>query len=86
MIGGWYPVFFDDFSTSKLNDIVLQINSGKVGSIQMQYDRNSELAKKIAEQIQLQTGISVKLLQSSPPDSTMVNYERNRVTAIIRSK
>ncbi|WP_231969672.1 hypothetical protein [Polynucleobacter necessarius] len=86
MVGGWYPVFFDDYSPSKLNEIVARIKEGKVASIQIQYDRNSELAKKLAAQIETQTSMSASLLQSSPPDSTTVSYERNQVTAIIRSK
>ena len=86
MAGGWYPIFFDDYSSNKLNEIIARIKEGKVASIQIQYDRNSELAKKLAAQIETQTSMSASLLQSSPPDSTTVSYERNRVTAIIRSK
>ena len=86
LIGGWYPVFFDEYSVNKLNEIVARIKEGKVASIQIQYDRNSELAKKLATQIEAQTSMSVSVIQGSPPDSSAVSYERNRVTAIIRSK
>ena len=86
LVGGWYPVFFDDYATNKVDDIITRAKEGKVASIQIQYDRNSDLAKKIAKQIEDQTGIQPNLLQSSPPDSATVTYERNRVIAIIRSK
>lgn len=86
MVGGWYPVFFDDYATNKIDDIIARVKEGKVASIEIQYDRNSDLAKKIAKQIEVQTGTQVSLLQSSPPDSATVSYERNRVIAIIRSK
>ena len=86
MVGGWYPVFFDDYALNKVDEIIARAKEGKVASIEIQYDRNSDLAKKLAKQIEVQTGIQVSLLQSSPPDSATVSYERNRVIAIIRTK
>ena len=86
LVGGWYPVFFDDYASNKVDEIITRVKEGKVASIQIQYDRNSDLAQKIAKQIEAQTGMPSSLLQSSPPDSTSVSYERNRVIAIIRSK
>ncbi len=86
MVGGWYPIFFDEYSSSKVDQLINSIKEGRVASIEIQYDRNSDLAKKIAAQIGAQTSITPSLLHSSPPDSTMVTYERNRVTAIVRSQ
>jgi endonuclease G len=86
LIGGWYPVFFDAYSSSKLNGVIDSIKAGKVESIQVQYDRNESLAKQIVLQIESQTNLKVTLMQSSPPESATVSYERNRVTLIIRSK
>ena len=85
-IGGWYPVFFDDYSTSKLNSVIANIKAGKVASIQVQYDRNENLAKQLASQIESQTNLQASLMQSSPPESPTITYERNRVILIIRSK
>jgi endonuclease G len=86
LMGGWYPVFFDDYSASKLNSVIANIKSGKVASIQIQYDRNEALAKQIASQIESQANLQASLIQSSPPESPSVTYERNRVTLIVRSK
>ncbi len=85
-VGGWYPVFFDGYSPSKINEILNNVKSGKVASIQIQYDRNENLAKQIASQIESQTKLEVTSIQSSPPESATVTYERNRVTLIVRSK
>ena len=85
-VGGWYPVFFDAYSSSKLNGVIDSIKAGKVESIQVQYDRNENLAKQIALQIESQTPLKTSMIQSSPPESATVTYERNRVTLIIRSK
>ena len=86
LVGGWYPIFFDEYSPEKVNALIAHIQEGRVSSVQIQYDRNSELAKKIAAQIESQTTLFVSPIQSSPPDSASVTYERNRVTAIVRSK
>jgi endonuclease G len=86
LMGGWYPVFFDQFSPQKVTAIVSNIRSGKVVSIQIQYDRNYELAQKLAQEIQAQGLMQVSLAQSSPPDSSTVSYERDRVTVIVHTK
>lgn len=86
IMGGWYPVFFDNYDANKVNGIIAQAKAGRIASIQIQFDRNSDLANKLASQIEVQGGITANFIQSSPPDSPSVSYESNRVTAIIRSK
>ena len=86
MVGDWYPVFFDQYSAEKLVALVSNIKAGKVASVQIQYDRNLELAQKLAQEIQTQGLLQATLSHSSPPDSSNVIYERNRVTAIVRSR
>ncbi len=86
LIGAWYPIFFDGESPQKMSELTNQIREGKVASVQIQYDRNRELAQKLASQLQSQTQMQAELIQSSPPESPGVQYERARVTAIVRSK
>ena len=86
LIGGWYPVFFDEYSPGKANEIVATIKEGKVASIQIQYDQNQGLATRLAQYIESQTDIRISLTQNSPPESATVAYERNRVTAIVHTK
>lgn len=85
-VGGWYPVFFDQYSSEKLAAMISSIKAGRISSVQIQYDRNAELAQKLFKEIQAQGMIEATLSQSSPPDSPTVSYERNRVTVIVRSK
>lgn len=85
-VGGWYPVFFDQYLADKVDEIISKIKDGKVLSVQIQYDRNADLAKHIARHIESQTSMTVTLIQSSPPESATVSYERNRVVTIIHSK
>jgi endonuclease G len=86
IVGGWYPIFFDHYSPDKLAALAANIKAGKVVSVQIQYDRNLELAQKLAQEIQVQSALQATLSQSSPPDSPNVVYERNRVIVIVRSK
>jgi endonuclease G, mitochondrial len=86
LMGGWYPVFFDAYSASKLNSVIDNIKTGKVASIEIQYHRNESLAKQITSQIEAKTHLQPNLIQSSPPESTTATYENNRVTLIVRSK
>ena len=86
VMGGWYPVFFDQYSSEKVAALISNIKSGKVASIELQYDRNLNLAQSLAKEIEAQSSIVVTLSQSSPPDSPNVTYERNRVIAIVRTK
>jgi endonuclease G len=86
LVGGWYPIFFDQYSPEKIQALIANINSGKVASLEIQYDQNLPLANKLAQQITTETRLQVSLAQSSPPDSPGVTYERNRVTIIVRSK
>ena len=86
LVGGWYPVFFDQYSPDKVTAITSNIKAGKVASIELQYDRNEVLAQKLIQEIQALSSLKVTLSQSSPPDSPNVIYERNRVIAIVRTK
>jgi endonuclease G len=86
VLGGWYPVFFDHYSPEKIAALISNIKSGRVASIELQYDRNLKLAQNLAQEIEAQSPILVTLSQSSPPDSPNVTYERNRVIAIVRTK
>jgi endonuclease G len=85
-LGGWYPIFFDQYSPEKVAAIISNITAGRVAGVQIQYDRNLELAQKLAQEIQVQSSLQVTLSQSSPPDSHNVSYERHRVIAIVHSK
>lgn len=85
-LGGWYSIFFDQYSPEKVSAIISNIQAGRVASMELQYDRNLQLAQNLAKEIEAQTQMQVRLSQSSPPDSPNVSYERNRVVAIAHSK
>jgi endonuclease G len=86
LVGGRYPIFFDQYASEKVSAIISHIKAGKIFSLQIQYDQNRELAQRLAQEIEAQSFIKVTLSHSSPPDSSIVSYERNRVTAIVHSR
>jgi endonuclease G len=86
LVGGWYPIFFDQYSLEKVSAIISQVKVGRVFSVQIHYDQNRELAQRLAQEIEAQSLIKVTLSHSSPPDSSIAGYERNRVIAIVHSK
>ena len=86
VVGGWYPVFFDQYSPEKLAAIISNIKAGRTASIELQYDRNLKLAQNLAQEIQAKSSIPLTLSQSSPPDSPTVSYERKRVVAVVHTK
>jgi endonuclease G len=86
LVGGWYPIFFDEYSPEKVATIISNIKAGKIASVQIQYDRNLGLAQKLADEISAKSALQITFSQSSPPDSPNVSYERNRVTAIVHAK
>ena len=85
-VGGWYPIFFDTYSTKKVDDLNAHIKAGKVARIQIEYDQNADLAKRIAAALQTDNGVRIELTQNSPPASSTVQYERNRVSVIVHQK
>jgi endonuclease G, mitochondrial len=86
IVGGWYPVFFDAYSAKKVNALSALIKAGKVARIQIQYDQNTDLAKRIAAELELESSDVIELTQSSPPASPTIQYERNRVSVIVHQK
>lgn len=86
LVGGWYPIFFDEYSPEKLKALNANIAAGRVASVAIQYDRNRDLAQQIAQAIELKNSMMVTLAQTSPPSSTDAIYDRNRVLVIVHSK
>jgi len=60
-VGAWYPIFFDDESPNKMSNLISQIQEGRVASVQIQYDRNRDLAQKLKAQIQTKTQIAQEI-------------------------
>lgn len=70
MMGGWYPVFFNEYDESKVQSIIKNIQSGRVAKVIISYDLSYDLAKKILTNIKAQTTLDIEFKQVKPEDST----------------
>ena len=85
LVGGWYPVFFDQYSESGVAQVVSSIKAQKVKRILISFDKNKSLALKIGQYIYAQTKFSPEFQYNHHEDDT-ARYDHNRVVLIIWSK
>lgn len=84
-VGGWYPVFFNDFDSNKLNDIIERNKNGNIASINIIYDQNTSLAMQINNYLSSK-GIKANLTQEKTKDTPTVQYNHEQVVLNIYSK
>lgn len=82
LIGGWYPVFFDSYSDSKIQDIVLQDKKGLISKIIVSYDLNQDLAEHIRTTLEATTFLDVQFEHIPLTDDT-AKYNHNLVVVTI---
>jgi hypothetical protein len=85
-IGGWYPVFFETYSTKKVNQIIESITKGNVSKIIISYDENNTLAIKIQNKIINQTKFPVELSHIHQKDDKLVRYNHTEVVVTAFNK
>jgi endonuclease G, mitochondrial len=86
LIGGTYPVFFDRYSVEKVDDLSEKLNNGDIASIVVKYDRDYELAKKIARNISVLTGKDIQVKHDPQVDTDTVQYNHSGAVAIVNTK
>lgn len=86
IIGGWYPVFFREYSNSKVQEIIAGITSGKIKRLVISYDENSTLALQIKNNIQAKLNFEVQMehVPITDTDSTKLNHSQVVVTVFTR--
>ena len=85
-LGAWYPVFFEQYSEQKVKEIIANIQAGRIAGIEIHYDTNIELAKKLLNTIEAQSSLKVKMMQERPPESSGITYKRDQVSVIVRTR
>lgn len=84
-VGGWYPVFFNQYSDIKIQHIIMGIKKGKVSKLIVSYDKNQVLAKQIVTTIQATTDFNVQLEHVELVDDT-VQYNHDQVVVTVYTK
>lgn len=83
VMGGWYPVFFDKYSVSKIDEIVDKYNSGNIKQIRILYDDNYELAQRISKNLSVLTGENISPIHSPNIDTEQTQYNHEQVVVEI---
>ncbi|MBX9866709.1 MAG: hypothetical protein K2Y14_07310 [Burkholderiales bacterium] len=84
-VGGWYPVFFNQYSDIKIQHIIMRIKNGKVSKLIVSYDKNQVLAKQIVTTIQATTDFNVQLEHVELVDDT-AQYNHDQVVVTVYTK
>lgn len=88
VIGGWYPVFFDNYDQTKINSIISTIQENRAKRIVVLYDQNTALANQIIASIQSKVNFAIERSQDVPKDTATTKYNHTRVvvTVFLKSK
>jgi endonuclease G len=85
-VGGWYPVFFDTYSSKKVNQIIYSIKKGDVDKISITFDNNAVLALKIKNRINAKTKFPIELQSIHQNDDKTVQYNHEQVVVTVWNK
>lgn len=85
LVGGWYPIFFNEYSSEKVNSIIESIKAKRVKRIMISFDQNKNLALKIESAIQSKVNFAIELNENHQQDDT-AQYDHNKVVVTIWSK
>ena len=85
-MGGWYPVFFDQYDQEKLDQLLESLRQGRVASLSVQVDLNSELADQISRTLRQGCQCPVEIMTLHQPSTDTVQFARERVTVRVQTK
>lgn len=86
LVGGWYPIFFNQFNKTQLNTLINNYNHGRVKRVTLTYDKNSILASQISEYIQANSTLKLNIEKNSSLDTPETKYEHDKVIITVYSK
>lgn len=84
-VGGWYPIFFNEYSDNKMQNIIMQIKQNKVSKLIVSYDKNLKLAMQVKATIEANTAFNVQFEHVPLVDDT-AQYNHDQVVVTIYSK
>lgn len=85
-VGGWYPVFFDQYEQEKIDKILESVKQGRVAALSIQTDLNQELANRISDALVsgCQCVIQTNTLHQSSTET--VQFAHHRVSVRVQTK
>lgn len=86
LVGGWYPVFFDNYDQSKVDSIKKSISTGGVSRVVISCMDNIQLADKIKAGIQSDLNFAVEQSCQPAPKDTGVTYKTDQVVVTVYTR
>lgn len=86
VIGGWYPVFFDNYDQTKVNSIINTIQENRAKRVVVLYDQNTALANQIIAGIQSKVNFAIERSQDMAKDTATTKYNHTRVVVTVYTK
>lgn len=85
MVGGWYPVFFDNYDEKRINALINVIKSQNPVKIVISYIDNQSLANKIKSAITSKVRCNLIMEKSNVYDD-LAQFDNNKVVIIVYNK
>lgn len=86
LIGGWYPVFFNEYSNVKVQEIVDGIKTGKIKRLIISYDENKSLAMQIRTNVQAKVNFAVQMEHVPLTDSSSTQFNHSQVVVTVYTR
>ena len=83
LVGGWYPLFFQNYDQKQVDSIIHTIQENKARRIVVLYDKNKPLADKIISNIQSKVNFAIERSQDVPKDNETTQYNHNQVVVTV---
>lgn len=86
LVGGWYPVFFYEYSNSRVQEIINSINAGKIKRLIISYDDNKSLAMQIRTNIQAKVNFAIQMEHVPLTDSSSTQFNHSQVVITVYTR
>jgi endonuclease G, mitochondrial len=82
-IGGWYPLFFSEFSQAPLDVLIGQIHAGQIARVVIHFDEQRALAERIHDCLLTAADFEAELAADVPADTPETQFDHQRVSLTV---
>lgn len=86
LVGGWYPVFFNDYSNTKVQEIVDGVKTGRIKRLIISYDENLFLAMQIRVNILAKVNFAIQMEHVPLTDSSSTQFNHSQVVITVYTR
>lgn len=85
MVGGWYPVFFDDYDQKRVDELVESLKTQSIAKVVISYEDNKNLAFMIYREVSSKVKCNLIMERIETKDNT-AQFNHNRVVVVVYNK